>query len=113
MSDSLATAAAAPVQGYPVYTMDVLASAQASMPGGTWLERSTCSMFDVVDFMKSPIGMQFYEKFAGKKLPINPIDAMNIMCELQVRFLEQGRPKKDNLAENQPKDGSIGAVAQP
>jgi hypothetical protein len=114
MSGSLAEASAASVQGYPLYTMKQLGEFQAKMPSLTNLERATASIFDVVDFLKSPAGMGAYSEWAKKPLPENPVDAFNLMHELQVRFLGQGRPKPQTVtAETANGTGSTGGAAQP
>ena len=112
MSASLAEASAASVDGYPVYTMAALGEFQAKMPNVTNIERATASVFDVIDFLKSPVGMGIYEAWAKKQLPENPVDALNILHGLQVRFLGQGRQKTVTAAPQTPA-GSTGDAAQP
>lgn len=114
MSASLAEASAASVQGFPVYTMKALGEFQSKMPNLNNIERATASLFDVIDFLKSPTGMLCYQEWAKKTLPENPVDSFNIMHELQVRFLGQGRQnQKAVTAENPNKNGLTGDAAQP
>ena len=113
MSASLAEASAASVDGYPVYTMAALGEFQAKMPNLSNIERATASIYDVVDFLKSPVGMGVYFAWAKKEMPANPVDAMQLMHGLQVRFLGQGRPSQEAKAENQTPVGSTGDAAPP
>lgn len=94
MSDSLATATAASVDGYPIYDFRALGEFQAKMPNLTNLERATAHMLDVVDFLKSPSGMVAYEAWAKKTLPENPMDCAILMKKLEQRFLALGRPSE-------------------
>lgn len=91
MSADLATASAAPVDGYPLPTMKVMGEFQQKMPLSP-IERACCNIFEVVDWLRSPHGMEVYEAWAKKKLPENPIDATMVMKGIGERFLEQGRP---------------------
>lgn len=113
MSASLAEASAASVQGFPVYTMAALGEFQAKMPSLTNTERATASIFDVVDFLKSPVGMGVYSAWAKKPLPVNPVDCFNLMHELQVRFLGQGRQNQEAKAESKTENGLTGDAVPP
>lgn len=97
MSGSLAEASAASVDGYPLYDMKALGEFSTQMPAPP---PYLCSVQprEIVDFLKSPRGMSAYEKWACKKLPINPDDAVLLMVRLQTRFLELGLPKTEAMS---------------
>lgn len=91
MSADLATASAAPVDGYPLPTMKDIGEFQLKMPLSS-IERACCNVYEVLYWLRSPIGMPFYEAWAKKKLPENAMDADAIMKGIGERFLAQGRP---------------------
>lgn len=111
MSESLATATAAPVDGYPVYDFRALGEFQSKMPNLTNLERATAHMLDVVDFTKSPAGMAVYEAWAKKPLPVNPMDAAALMKRIEQRFLALGRPNQETVQAEKSTSGQTGDAA--
>jgi hypothetical protein len=99
MSESLATAAGAPVvygeKSYPVPTMRDFAGFQASIPGLTAKERSTFGMFEVLDWLESFQGLaclaEWYKADHKVEMPENAIDARLLVKEITDRFLALNR----------------------
>lgn len=111
MSESLATAAGAPViygeKSYPIPSMKDFAGFQSSIPGLTAKDRAIFGMFDVLDWLETFQGIacirEWYKLAHKVDMPENAIDARLLIKEVTDRFLELNRlPAK--TVEQQPQE---------
>lgn len=99
MSESLSTAAGAPViygeKSYPLPTMKEFAAFQASIPGLSAKDRAVFGMFDVLDWMESFQGIEclreWYKTVHKVEMPENALDARLLVKEVTDRFLALNR----------------------